>query len=79
MVLCVLVASAYMGTCDILTRRHVIASAFTCGDDFSCVTNEDHNVACGSGTYSPFFTVCLDHSAYLDGGCDDAGALTGCW
>ena len=63
----------------ILTSRVVIASAFTCGEGFSCVTNEDHNVACASGSYEPFFTVCLDHEAFLDGACDDAQSLTGCW
>lgn len=56
-----------------------IASAYTCDDKFSCLTNEDHNIACGSGTYSPFFTVCLDYNAFKDGACDNANSLTGCW
>ncbi|RYP04121.1 hypothetical protein DL764_004668 [Monosporascus ibericus] len=54
------------------------SSAFTCDEDFSCMTNDDNNVACGSGTYSPFFTVCLDYRAFQDGACDNANSLTGC-
>ncbi|RYP65099.1 hypothetical protein DL769_006421 [Monosporascus sp. CRB-8-3] len=60
------------------TNEQTCASAFTCDEDFSCVTNDDNNVACGSGTYSPFFTVCLDYRAFRDGACDNANSLTGC-
>ncbi|RYO73740.1 hypothetical protein DL766_000584 [Monosporascus sp. MC13-8B] len=60
------------------TNEQTCASAFTCDEDFSCMTNDDNNVACGSGTYSPFFTVCLDHRAFRDGACDNANSLTGC-
>ncbi|RYP74269.1 hypothetical protein DL771_003090 [Monosporascus sp. 5C6A] len=60
------------------TNEQTCASAFTCDEDFSCITNDDNNVACGSGTYSPFFTVCLDYRAVQDGACDNANSLTGC-
>ncbi|KAH9909584.1 hypothetical protein F4778DRAFT_775501 [Xylariomycetidae sp. FL2044] len=55
------------------------SSPYTCGASQSCATNEDHVVGCVTGTFSPFFSVCLDYSAFQAGGCDsDVGSFTGC-
>ncbi|KAI0546671.1 hypothetical protein F4679DRAFT_575341 [Xylaria curta] len=56
----------------------VSSSAVLCGDGFTCATNSDHAVACASGTISPFFTACLDYSAFQAGSCDNLDAATGC-
>ncbi|KAH7033582.1 uncharacterized protein B0I36DRAFT_110615 [Microdochium trichocladiopsis] len=52
--------------------------AIVCGTDFTCATNSDDLVACVSGTFSPFFRVCMDLSAVQQGQCDDVGPGTGC-
>ncbi|KAI1645528.1 uncharacterized protein F4817DRAFT_175542 [Daldinia loculata] len=51
---------------------------FTCGESSTCATNSDHVVACVSGTFSPFFTTCVDFSAYQRGFCEDQGSGAGC-
>ncbi|KAI1111911.1 hypothetical protein F5Y14DRAFT_286586 [Nemania sp. NC0429] len=56
----------------------VSSSAVTCGGDFTCKTNTDHVVGCVSGTISPFFTACLDYSAFKAGSCSNLDAATGC-
>ncbi|KAI0199313.1 hypothetical protein F4808DRAFT_461871 [Astrocystis sublimbata] len=56
----------------------ISSSAIRCGDGFTCATNSDHAVACASGTISPFFTACLDYSAFKAGSCDNLDAATGC-
>lgn len=55
------------------------ASPVTCGGEFTCKTNSDHVVGCVSGTISPFFTACLDYSAFKAGSCSNLDAATGCW
>ncbi|KAI1847255.1 hypothetical protein JX266_006795 [Neoarthrinium moseri] len=52
--------------------------AWTCGSSQTCATNNQNIVACVSGTYSPFFSVCFDHSAYERGQCASIGSQTGC-
>ncbi|KAI0439367.1 hypothetical protein F4803DRAFT_47850 [Xylaria telfairii] len=56
----------------------ISSSAVLCGDGFTCATNSDHAVACASGTISPFFTACLDYSAFQAGSCLSLDAATGC-
>ncbi|KAI1075893.1 hypothetical protein F5B20DRAFT_369354 [Whalleya microplaca] len=51
---------------------------YTCGNNETCSTNVDNIVACASGTYSPFYSVCLDYSAYQAGACSGTGSGTGC-
>ncbi|KAI0119041.1 hypothetical protein F4814DRAFT_458437 [Daldinia grandis] len=50
----------------------------TCGERSTCATNSDYIVACVSGTVSPFFSICLDFSAYERGSCDDHDTGAGC-
>ncbi|KAJ1329785.1 poliovirus receptor-related protein 3 [Microdochium nivale] len=52
--------------------------AILCGSDFTCATNNANLVACVSGTFSPFFRVCMDYSAVQQGQCSDVGPETGC-
>ncbi|KAI2608708.1 uncharacterized protein GGS25DRAFT_521880 [Hypoxylon fragiforme] len=56
----------------------VSSESFACGTSASCVTNSDHIVACASGTYSPFFSVCLDYAAFQRSSCNNDGTETGC-
>ncbi|CAJ2507128.1 Uu.00g083140.m01.CDS01 [Anthostomella pinea] len=56
----------------------ISSSAVVCGNGFSCATNDDHIVACASGTIEPFYSVCLDYSAVQNGDCDNPGPNTGC-
>ncbi|KAI8630223.1 hypothetical protein F5Y19DRAFT_429393 [Xylariaceae sp. FL1651] len=56
----------------------ISSSAVMCGNDFTCATNSDHVVACASGTVSPFFTACLDFSAFKAGSCLSLDSATGC-
>ncbi|KAI0397312.1 hypothetical protein F5Y17DRAFT_416079 [Xylariaceae sp. FL0594] len=56
----------------------ISSSALACGNDFSCVTNAQHAVACASGTLSPFFSACLDYSAFKAGSCLSLDGATGC-
>ncbi|RYC57375.1 hypothetical protein CHU98_g8826 [Xylaria longipes] len=56
----------------------ISSSAVLCGDGFTCATNSEHAVACASGTISPFFTACLDYSAFQAGSCASLDAATGC-
>ncbi|KXJ93441.1 hypothetical protein Micbo1qcDRAFT_174499 [Microdochium bolleyi] len=52
--------------------------AILCASDFTCATNSANLVACVSGTFSPFFRVCMDYSAVQQGQCSDVGPETGC-
>ncbi|KAI1421348.1 hypothetical protein F5Y12DRAFT_34387 [Xylaria sp. FL1777] len=56
----------------------ISSSAFECGADFTCATNSDHVVACTSGTFAPFYSACLDFSAFQAGSCASLDAATGC-
>ncbi|KAI0433029.1 hypothetical protein F5Y09DRAFT_300103 [Xylaria sp. FL1042] len=56
----------------------ISSSAFECGTDFTCATNEDHVIACTSGTFKPFFSACLDFSAFQAGSCASLDSATGC-
>ncbi|KAI1776248.1 hypothetical protein F4818DRAFT_440614 [Hypoxylon cercidicola] len=56
----------------------VSSSAWTCGENSTCATNQDHIVACVSESLSEFFSVCLDHSAYVASSCGDGARGTGC-
>ncbi|KAI0814591.1 hypothetical protein GGR55DRAFT_438667 [Xylaria sp. FL0064] len=56
----------------------ISSSAFECGTAFTCATNEDHVVACTSGTFKPFFSACLDYSAFQAGSCASLDPATGC-
>ncbi|KAI0491018.1 hypothetical protein F4859DRAFT_31360 [Xylaria cf. heliscus] len=56
----------------------ISSSAVMCGGGFTCATNSAHAVACASGTISPFFTACLDYSAFQAGSCANLDAATGC-
>ncbi|KAI4862076.1 hypothetical protein F4820DRAFT_36916 [Hypoxylon rubiginosum] len=56
----------------------VSSSPWTCGENSTCATNEDHIVACVSGTLSEFYSVCLDYAAYLASSCDNDALGTGC-
>ncbi|KAI3316530.1 hypothetical protein HD806DRAFT_424704 [Xylariaceae sp. AK1471] len=56
----------------------ISSSAVMCGNNFTCATNSDHVVACASGTFSPFYTACLDYSAFQAGSCSSLDAATGC-
>ncbi|KAK3941022.1 hypothetical protein QBC46DRAFT_432870 [Diplogelasinospora grovesii] len=51
---------------------------YTCTSGYTCATNNENVVGCVSGTYSPFFTVCLDYEAYQKGACASIGPQTGC-
>lgn len=55
------------------------AEPFTCPPQYSCRTNTANVVGCASGTYSPFYTVCLDMQAFEQGACASIGPQTGCW
>ncbi|KAI1458880.1 hypothetical protein F4805DRAFT_105999 [Annulohypoxylon moriforme] len=54
------------------------SSSFGCNDNGTCVTNEDHIVACATGTYSPFYSMCLNYDAYKSGSCKNDDSSTGC-
>ncbi|KAI1819627.1 hypothetical protein F4861DRAFT_526365 [Xylaria intraflava] len=56
----------------------ISSSAYMCGNGFTCATNENHAVACASGTFSPFYSACLDYSAYQAGSCASLDPATGC-
>ncbi|KAI3339737.1 hypothetical protein F4824DRAFT_454597 [Ustulina deusta] len=56
----------------------VSSSPVMCGNNFTCATNSDHVVACASATLSPFYTACLDYTAFKAGSCTSLGAATGC-
>ncbi|ORY71438.1 uncharacterized protein BCR38DRAFT_10350 [Pseudomassariella vexata] len=51
---------------------------WTCAVNSTCATNFDNVVACSSGTYAPFFSVCFDYAAYQGSQCSSIGSLTGC-
>ncbi|KAI0884281.1 uncharacterized protein GGS22DRAFT_21505 [Annulohypoxylon maeteangense] len=54
------------------------SSSFGCGDNGTCVTNDNHIVACATGTYSPFYSMCLNYDAYTSGSCKNDDSSTGC-
>ncbi|KAI1450102.1 hypothetical protein F5Y02DRAFT_427951 [Annulohypoxylon stygium] len=54
------------------------SSSFGCGENATCVTNANHIVACATGTYSPFYSMCLDYDAYTSGSCKNEDSSTGC-
>ncbi|GAP90765.1 putative carcinoembryonic antigen-related cell adhesion molecule 3 [Rosellinia necatrix] len=56
----------------------ISSSAMLCADGFTCATNSDHAVACASGTIKPFYTACLDYSAFQAGSCSNLNTATGC-
>ncbi|KAI1360044.1 hypothetical protein F5Y08DRAFT_59978 [Xylaria arbuscula] len=56
----------------------VSSAPFVCGNNFTCETNTDHVVACVSATFSPFYSACLDYSAFKAGSCRSLDAATGC-
>ncbi|XXH00103.1 hypothetical protein Hte_006445 [Hypoxylon texense] len=56
----------------------VSSSPWTCGDNSTCATNENHIVACILGTLSDFYSVCLDYDAYLASSCQNDDLGTGC-
>ncbi|KAK3366301.1 hypothetical protein B0T24DRAFT_417002 [Lasiosphaeria ovina] len=63
----------------------VSSEPFTCEQGATCTTSLSRSagqvggvVGCASGSELPFFTVCLDRQAYLQGACDDQGTKTGC-
>ncbi|KAI6085907.1 hypothetical protein F4821DRAFT_141194 [Hypoxylon rubiginosum] len=56
----------------------VSSSPWTCGDNSTCATNDDHIVACVSETLSEFYSVCLDYEAYQANYCENDAVGTGC-
>ncbi|KAI1101945.1 hypothetical protein F4804DRAFT_354098 [Jackrogersella minutella] len=54
------------------------SSAFTCGNNGTCATNDNHIVGCVSGTLSPFYSLCLNLDAYYGGSCVNVDMSTGC-
>ncbi|KAI1093881.1 hypothetical protein F5B19DRAFT_93685 [Rostrohypoxylon terebratum] len=56
----------------------VQSSSFGCGENATCVTNANHIVACATGTFSPFYSMCLDYDAYTSGLCKNDDSSTGC-
>ncbi|KAK0727637.1 hypothetical protein B0T26DRAFT_738271 [Lasiosphaeria miniovina] len=63
----------------------VSSEPFTCEQGATCTTSLSRSagevggvVGCASGSEQPFFTVCLDRQAYLQGACDAQGSKTGC-
>ncbi|KAI2633983.1 hypothetical protein GGS21DRAFT_519441 [Xylaria nigripes] len=56
----------------------ISSSAFQCLGGYTCATNQNHAVACVSGTISQFFTACLDYSAFEAGSCLSLDPATGC-
>ncbi|KAI1206304.1 uncharacterized protein F4807DRAFT_235674 [Annulohypoxylon truncatum] len=53
------------------------SSSFGCGNG-TCVTNANHIVACATGTFSPFYSMCLNYDAYKSGSCKNEDSSTGC-
>ncbi|KAI2641459.1 hypothetical protein GGS26DRAFT_585851 [Hypomontagnella submonticulosa] len=56
----------------------VSSEPFTCGENATCETNDNHIVACVTGTVSPFYSACLNYAAYQSGSCVDDNQGTGC-
>ncbi|KAI0977238.1 hypothetical protein F4678DRAFT_7128 [Xylaria arbuscula] len=56
----------------------ISSSAFECGTAFTCATDSNHVIACTSGTFKPFYSACLDYSAFQAGSCASLDSATGC-
>lgn len=54
------------------------SAPYTCGENATCATNDNHLVACNEATYSAFFSVCVDYTAVASGLCPNDATGTGC-